>query len=199
MARRPRSRRIAIEPFLLSGMVECGHCGNRMIGATRRQAWRRKDGTRSSGIYRYYQCQSRSNLGVCGYHTWRATRLEDAVLSEVRRVLEAGPPEAMAEASSDGRPDRAQAAHDARVKNAERAFVLALQRASTGGLSIRTLGEYLDQLDRVRAQPAESQEPGNAVDSLAQWEQLDFEARRSFFERHLIRAVVRDDAVEITV
>src|SRR3990172_259020 len=51
--------------FLLSGLVFCGRCDNRMIGVTRHQAWTKKtDGTKRAATYRYYQCQSRTNQSV---------------------------------------------------------------------------------------------------------------------------------------
>ena len=84
---RERGRRVsaaASEPFLLSGMAYCAECGNKMIGVTRRQTWRRKDGHRIRKVYRYYQCQSRNNQSVCRYHTWRAEELETRTL----RILE---------------------------------------------------------------------------------------------------------------
>lgn len=63
--------------FLLAGLLACGECGNHMIGVTRRQSWRRKgDGSAHTVIYRYYQCQSRTNQGICRYHTRRAEQLE---------------------------------------------------------------------------------------------------------------------------
>ena len=47
-ARRPVGRVVNAEPFLLSGLLDCGYCGNKMMGVTRRQAWKKKDGRRSS-------------------------------------------------------------------------------------------------------------------------------------------------------
>jgi len=78
------------EPFLLSGLVYCASCGNRMIGVSRRQGWSRKDGSKSVGHYRYYQCQSRTNQGMCGYHTWRAEVLERNILAQAWEALEKG-------------------------------------------------------------------------------------------------------------
>lgn len=73
-----------VNPFLLSGLVECGHCGNRMIGVSRRQSWkRRSDGAERAASYRYYQCESRTNQGICSYHTHRAEDLEDAVRQDL--------------------------------------------------------------------------------------------------------------------
>ena len=88
--RRPKAqfRRAARpHPFLLSGLAQCGYCGNRMMGVTRKRSWKRKDGQRARAVYRYYQCQSRSNEGRCSYHTWREPILEDAVLAELRDAL----------------------------------------------------------------------------------------------------------------
>src|SRR4030042_2777654 len=71
-------------PFLLSGLVYCSYCGNKMIGVSRRQTWKRqKDGTQAEASYRYYQCESRTNQGLCDYHTRRAEALE----KEVRGIL----------------------------------------------------------------------------------------------------------------
>ena len=78
-SRKPLRRSGESEPFLLSGMVFCASCGNRMIGVTRRQAWRTKDGRRKQGSYRYYQCQTRANQSQCQYHTKRASDLETSV------------------------------------------------------------------------------------------------------------------------
>ena len=86
-ARRPSSRSVNTEPFLLSGLAFCGYCDNKMMGVTRRQSWRRKDGNSAQGVYRYYQCQSRNNQSLCGYHTWRAGVLEVEVLSELQGTL----------------------------------------------------------------------------------------------------------------
>src|SRR5205807_1612944 len=69
-----------VSPFLLSGIACCGACGNRMIGVSRRQQWkRRSDGGVSSAEYRYYQCGSRTNQSMCSYHTRRVEDLDEAV------------------------------------------------------------------------------------------------------------------------
>ncbi|UCH87511.1 MAG: recombinase family protein [Dehalococcoidia bacterium] len=69
--------------FLLSGLAYCGYCDNKMIGVSRRQRWRRRDGTEKGAEYRYYQCESRTNRSLCDYHTRRAGQLEE----EVRQAL----------------------------------------------------------------------------------------------------------------
>ena len=90
------TRERTVVPFLLSGLVYCGRCGNRLIGVSRRQKWTTKDGEEHSSAYRYYQCESRTNQSSCGYNTQRAADLEanvrahladdTATVSRVRRA-----------------------------------------------------------------------------------------------------------------
>jgi hypothetical protein len=73
-----------VSGFLLSGLVVCGSCGNRMIGVSRKQAWtRRSDGSEQVASYRYYQCESRTNRGTCSYNTQRADELEETVRGQL--------------------------------------------------------------------------------------------------------------------
>jgi DNA invertase Pin-like site-specific DNA recombinase len=69
-------RERTVVPFLLSGMVFCGRCGNKMIGVSRRQRWTTKDGEARTAAYRYYQCESRTNQSACAYNTQRAADFE---------------------------------------------------------------------------------------------------------------------------
>ncbi|MFN0148140.1 MAG: recombinase family protein [Dehalococcoidia bacterium] len=75
----PGERKRSVTPFLLSGLVYCGRCGNRLIGVSRRQKWTTKDGEQKSAAYRYYQCESRTNQNACSYNTQRAAELEVTV------------------------------------------------------------------------------------------------------------------------
>ena len=87
-----------VSAFLLSGLVICDSCGNRMIGVSRRQSWtRRSDGTEQVASYRYYQCESRTNQGICSYNTQRADELEETV----RRHLSELDPNKLATAGND--------------------------------------------------------------------------------------------------
>ena len=89
-SRSPDKRQPRSEPFLLSGILYCGHCGQRMMGVTRRQTWKRKDGDKVRGEYRYYQCQSRTNRSQCEYHTQRAAPLEERIVRQVSGQPEDG-------------------------------------------------------------------------------------------------------------
>ncbi len=81
-------RRRTVVPFLLSGLVYCARCGNRLIGVSRRQRWTTKDGEEHQAAYRYYQCESRTNQSACGYNTQRAAELE----ARVRALLASDSP-----------------------------------------------------------------------------------------------------------
>ena len=79
--RRPANMEREAVPFVLSGLLYCAKCGNRMVGITRRQSWMRKtDGIRQTALYRYYQCESRSSQKPCADQTRRAEELEEEVL-----------------------------------------------------------------------------------------------------------------------
>ena len=193
--RRPFRRAARPHPFLLSGLAQCGYCGNRMMGVTRKRSWKRKDGQRARAVYRYYQCQSRSNEGRCSYHTWREPILEDAVLAELRDAL--GSEDSAATKSAPGNE-----AHSHKQKrlagNAERRFLTAVRRAAYGEVPIAVLGEYLKNLDAAR----EALTKGNASadpESVKTWETMDAETRRAFLVEHVRAVTVKDDGVAVTV
>jgi DNA invertase Pin-like site-specific DNA recombinase len=71
------------EPYLLSGLLICGSCGGKMIGVKRRQGWKRKDGTKMTKAYQYYQCGSRTNQSRCGYHSRQASEIESEVINQL--------------------------------------------------------------------------------------------------------------------
>ena len=84
--------------FLLSGLLTCCYCGNRLIGVSRKQSWTRQgDGSEQVASYRYYQCESRTNQGICSYHTRRVDELEQAV----RQQLTGTEPQQLASAGDD--------------------------------------------------------------------------------------------------
>ena len=194
--RRPSSRVSNVEPFLLSGLVYCGSCDNKMMGVTRRQTWRKKDGRRARGVYRYYQCQSRNNLSTCDYHTWKASLLEGTVLSQLRLVLA----NATSGHRKNGHADKRSATiWQERVTNAERRFLKAMRRIAKGEIKVDALGEYLTDLDNTRA-VATSQEDGNKVaENISNWADLSFEQRHRLLNSCIAKIVVFDETVDLIV
>jgi len=208
-ARRPVGRVPRAEPYLLSGMVNCGHCGNKMMGVTRRQRWRNKDGKRQSGVYRYYQCQSRNNQSVCGYHTWRATLLEATVVSQLRLALEAkrsrpdetGPDKSGTEtpAPEDLRSSQLRSMREDSVRNAERRFTQSIRRAAQGSVNVDTFARCLDDLDAARASAQRASSGADQSQTFEIWDQLDFDARRDALLAHLVRVEAKDEMVRVEV
>ena len=199
-ARRPIGRVVNAQPFLLSGLVFCGYCDNKMMGVTRRQSWKRKDGKRNRGVYRYYQCQSRNNQSLCGYHTWRAARLEGTAIGQLKHALRYKQMEAQLDPeTAKSRQDEIKAAWSQRVKIAERRFVQTMRQAASGKLTTAKLGEYLDELDRVRAAAGNAHRPVDVSETLDNWDSLELEQQQRFLSEHVSRIIVRDDAIEVAV
>lgn len=199
-SRRPTGRVVQADPFLLSGFVYCGYCGNKMMGVTRRQTWRRKtDRKRVTGVYRYYQCQSKNNQSTCDYHTWKEEQLEREALTQVKYTVLARAAGVLAD---DGASERLRALADLRrerVRNAERLFKRAMKRAAKGEIGTREVGEYLAALDLARRGETRSGEPSDVIDLLDRWANLDMDQRKDFLWEHVGRIVVQDDNVEVEI
>lgn len=198
-SRRPVGRVVNAKPFLLSGMAYCGYCNNKMMGVTRRQSWRRKDGRRTNGVYRYYQCQSRNNQSLCEYHTWRASLLEGTVVKQLKYALEAKASSNGNSGTSNGRREEVEVIWKSRVKNAERRFVQAMKRTAKGELSLDILGEYIKELDKVRRGAENSQHPSDVESIFKNWENLEFSEQQGFLVEHVAKIIVQDDSAEVLV
>ena len=193
------------ESFLLSGLAYCSNCGNRMIGVSRRQGWRRKDGSRSLGHYRYYQCQSRTNQGMCNYHTWRSDALERAVLDKLRDALEQGKIQLVpAGAAPQQRSDA-----DRNVKRLERQFLKALEASAAGIISLERLRPIFEELDAHRSVLEGSllpQDPGVAALALGDpslilqgWDSMGKDTQSYLIRALVSRVSVEDDSVDVTL
>ena len=207
-SRRPRGRRGKTEPFLLSGLVSCGQCGNGMIGVTRRQVWRRKDGERMRGLYRYYQCQSRTNQSRCDYHTWRAADLEEAVVVKIRQGLaemeRALPPAENSSPSSISLEELpTQERETARPLHVHRRYLRYLQQAADGAIPLTRLRALLEELRREGRELEEggavSRGQGRALSTIvemvrssADWERGDWATRRGVLKGLVEGVEVRD-------
>ncbi len=206
-SRRPIGRVANAEPFLLSGLAQCASCGNTMIGVTRRQKWKRKDGRRGNAVYRYYQCQSRQNQGRCDYRTWRSSLLEATVLSQLkdrlaRRIAETGPDGNAPDGdASEERVGEIKALRQERVDGGQRRLLTALKRVAKGEIPLDLLADYLDALDALRRAVAEPLD-GGLAGVLARLEgdpTPDAEAMRAIIAENVTRIVVREEGVEIQI
>ena len=197
--------------FLLSGLAHCGYCGNRLIGVTRKQSWKRRDGAVMSNSYRYYQCESRTNQSVCGYHTRRAGDLEAAVRAAIADAARE------AEAIGPGRDGAAPVEDElqrlrARARAIERRFDGHVAAATKGRLS----GERLHALAQAAA--AERLAVEDAVEALEQraashdgadtgtaaaarlageWDGLAFDVLQRALRAAVARIVVTDESLAV--
>lgn len=196
-SRSPRRRSGDAQPFLLSGLAYCAQCGSRMIGVTRRQMWRRRDGQRMRGTYRYYQCHARANQSLCSYHTWRAADLEETVLDHMRRHMQHVPRQ-NTELESPVSRSAPQPASLTTEDSQRRRFTRYVKQATDGAISLRRLRALLEGLKEERSAVDMDVPPitSDAIDA-SQWSALDFAAQRNALQQWLDRVVVRDEEIEV--
>jgi len=204
--------------FLLSGIAYCGYCENKLIGVSRRQSWKRRDGERISNSYRYYQCESRTNQSICGYHTRRANDLEVEVLSNLSWLLKegatfprAGDPAAVL-AEQQRQCDRLRAnlrAIDKRLESyVERAAQGRLQKDVMRKRSLAAATERLTVEESLAATQASIARQATAAERartrerdlarlLTAWDELKFPERQRGIHEAVDRVTVRDDAIKL--
>ena len=205
--RRPRVGPARAEPYLLSGIVFCDYCGNRMMGVTRRQTWSNRDGIRNRRTYRYYQCQSRNNQSVCGYHTWREADLEGAVLAQLpltvkARRLDMPDPDGSDAPNVPDSPDAdnpLKAIWRERVVNAERRFVQAMRKTAAGGAKTDLLARAVRELDVARDGSERAETPIDVEETLRGWDDMSFTQRRDFLLTTIAKVEVSDHMARVVV
>lgn len=207
--------------FLLSGLACCGHCGNKLIGVSRKQSWKRRSGEQVSNSYRYYQCESRTNQSVCSYHTRRADDLE----AQTRQVLAeafstgSGFPQAGDDAAVLAEQQQELDRHRARLRAIDRRIEGYVDAASKGRLvrekmhqlsvaaaadrlavedaievTERRIEEHLSASDRKRDR---EQQVAHLLDA---WDEMPFAERQAALRDAVARVTVADDrALAITL
>jgi site-specific DNA recombinase len=212
--RRPSSTQRQVSPFLLSGITLCGYCGNKMIGVTRKQKWRRADGTEKTAQYRYYQCESRTNRSLCDYHTRRAEVLEDEVSESLRAA-------SLADAANGTGSKADLQAQMTRLRDKIRRMDKRLEGyldSAAGGhinpekaqAMAQTIAvEQLEIEDRLVATQRVAQQyetegelrrhREEVVNSLrTEWQSMEFTVKQEHLREVVDRITVRDDGVELT-
>jgi DNA invertase Pin-like site-specific DNA recombinase len=222
---RLNARRTSFSPrvtseFLLSGMAHCGYCGNKLIGVSRKQAWKRKSGERVENSYRYYQCESRTNQSVCSYHTRRADDLEAEVKAAIEALMDGGSgfPQAGDEVAVLAEQEREKARVLSRLKAIDKRLEGYVDAASKGRLTQekmhamsiaaaaerlrledvqelaeRRIAEHLGAADRKRARERD------VAALLDGWTDLRFGERQSSLRDVVSRITVTDDGVDVVL
>jgi hypothetical protein len=177
-----------------------------MMGVTRRQTWKRKDGDRMRGEYRYYQCQSRTNRSQCEYRTQRAAPLEEQILRQVGGQPVEGILVSYMPVSERMADDSAR--EQAKVEMLNRRFVDWVKRAASGATTLPQLRRALTSVvmeRRTAAGRLESLDGGGESLQRAhdearslfdeQWGQLDSSQRREVLHGLVARIEVTDGKV----
>jgi DNA invertase Pin-like site-specific DNA recombinase len=207
-----------VQPFLLSGLVYCGRCQNKLIGVSRRQAWTTKAGEKKTAAYRYYQCESRTNQSACAYNTQRAAELEARIRESLRqddrpitRFRRAGNVDGYL-VDLVGQVDRVEG----RIKRNRRQVEELVADAAHGHITVermKSLGgdlakEHLDleaelaaARDRLKAQQSEAERQKH-LESLREklvrdWAELPFESLQSALRDIVDRIEVDEDDVRV--
>ena len=204
--------------YLLSGLALCGDCGNRMIGVSRKQQWKRGNGETVEQGYRYYQCESRTNQSVCNYHTRRADDLEAEVVGHVTgaspgavhpSIIHAGDENAVAAGTAQAvaRARGRLRSLDKRLsdqlnRHAEGRTLRPEFRAATDALvrERRLADDDLhSQQQRASAQASEVERRKHFERQVElmrnNWDQLSFDSRQSTLRELVEKIVVRDDGI----
>ena len=204
-------------PFLLAGLVQCGHCGNKMIGVSRRQSWRRRSGAQGQASYRYYQCESRTNQGMCDYHTQRALELEERVRATLANLDgEALLPQAGNDAAVLAQWQEEAGRLSGRLRQLDRRLEEHLAAAAKGRitkeqlhkLSVATASNRLKLEETLEKIEQKIQEQGDASErrrdrerSLARlldgWETLSIDEKQGPLRELVDRVVVRDEGLQV--
>ncbi len=146
--RRPRRKRRAAEPFLLSGLLRSHVSGRGLFGLTRRRQWKRQDGTAMEKTYRYYECPHREPAEDGSDDTEKLSWSADKLESEVRRQIAEWPDENF-QGAVLVEDESAQGSSD-RVKIAEREFTRAVRAVANGYGNVRDLQRPLEELSMAR-------------------------------------------------
>jgi site-specific DNA recombinase len=206
-------------PFLLAGLVQCGQCGNRMIGVSRSQSWKRRSGSEGHASYRYYQCESRTNQSVCDYHTQRAEELEERVRSSLDgmdgvAIMPQAGNEAQVHAEWEEKATRLrtrtrQLDHrlDDQLTSAAKGRITReqLQKLSMATAASRLrLEEELEEIDHKIGEQQNASERSHgrrkAMASLLDgWRLLAMGERQSLLREVVDRVVVKDDGIQVVL
>jgi hypothetical protein len=188
-----------------------------MIGVSRRQSWtRRRDGSEQVAFYRYYQCESRTNQGICSYNTQRAEDLEE----NVRQQLSGIDPRQLAMAGNDDAVIEQWQAEARRLKERlhqiDRRLNRELEAAANEGAQtdrLRTNGQVFAE-ERLKAEEelrdaewraehyasaAERRRTRNAALDLlvGEWETLNLDDKQQLLRELIDQVRVGENGVEL--
>jgi DNA invertase Pin-like site-specific DNA recombinase len=211
--RKPSNAARTVSPFLLTGFTFCGYCGNKMIGVTRKQKWKRSDGSERTAQYRYYQCESRTNRSLCDYHTQRAEKLEKKVYQELyaSSLPSNGNGRSHDPAAAISRLRDKVRRLDKRLEqylDAAAGGTLNADRLQSAAVAIATeqmqLEERLVEAHRAAHEHAGEEERRRMLEKTLrrlrqEWDELPFADKQELLRDTVERITVRDDEIQIAL
>ena len=199
---KPRAQ-LSSEPFMLSGMIYCAYCNNNMIGVNRQQGWMRKDSSHVTGTYRYYQCQSRVNKGMCDYHTWRSDVLEENIKDQIKEFLLNG----KANIKMMATEQTSLSSNNTQTDYPDPLFIKALESVAAGLISLSYMRDAVSSMKKTRQNIAHDSSDdnllsnainsGNLSNIINNWHALHPNTLTLFFNGLIEKATVSDDSVDI--
>ena len=141
-------------PFLLGGLVRCGHCTHSIPGLSRKRTWQRKDDSVATKVYRYYEfaeCPNRrqsrraaEDSAGCraACPSWRADDLEGLVKQRILNLS--------AVQQAEITPRDADSDLDQLFEDARRRFASAVEQVAIGKGDLEHLSAELDALSEMR-------------------------------------------------
>ena len=151
-------------PFLLGGLVRCGHCTHSIPGLSRKRTWQRKDDSVATKVYRYYEfaeCPNRRRSrgaadDSAGWRaecpSWRADDLEGLVKQHILKLSAAEQAEIT--------PRDADSDLDQLFGDARRRFASAVEQVAIGKGDLEHLSAELDALSEMRRRLRERDDSG---------------------------------------
>tara|TARA_Y100000590_G_scaffold108514_1_gene123367 strand:- start:14143 stop:15402 length:1260 start_codon:yes stop_codon:yes gene_type:complete len=199
---KPRAQ-LSSEPFMLSGMIYCAYCNNNMIGVNRQQGWMRKDSSQVTGTYRYYQCQSRVNKGMCDYHTWRSDVLEENIKDQIKELLMNGKANIKMMATEQSFPSN----NNTQTDYPDPLFIKTLESVAAGLISLSYMRHAVSSMKKTRQNIAHDSSDdnllanainsGNLSNIINNWHALNPNTLTLLFKGLIEKATVSDDSVDI--
>ena len=205
-SRSPGRRQFKNESFLLSGLLYCGNCGQRMMGVLRKQAWNTKNGDRRTSEYRYYQCQSRINRNQCDYRTVKARVIEEEVVNQLRQN------KLNTDQGSINLTDHEIQASASKIKSIDRRYIDYIRMAASGAVPLERIKPALKELESTKSQLKEMAaiitESGFKLDEVIEsskakiqkenWENLELSERIKIINTLMLKATIRHGNVDVT-
>ena len=195
------------QTYPLSGLLACEHCDGKMSGFSRKQNWRRKDGTRNQKTYRYYYCPNRLNNPLCKNNVTPAQKWEQGTSTSLYHYFLKHPEERISfsrwKEPNTGSGSTASGGPISFDHNLKRRWIRALRLTATGSLTLGDLRRITTDLEYLNsgANEAESITVSQVIETgdFELWESISLREQKVLFTSFIDTAVAHSNGVAITL